>query len=122
MSYKEDVSRFILKTKERVAAVAATSAFTVHESITVGSGISGAPGQPVQTNTLRSSWAVVPEDRYRWLVSTNVIYAPNIEYGISRWGTPITIRSSVGGIGSVRLTRAAWPRIVADAVRREGGA
>ncbi len=122
MTYSEDVQRFVLKTKQRVAAVSATAAFTVHESITNGSGLTGAPGQPVKENILKSSWAVVPEDRFRWLVSTNVIYAPNIEYGISRWGTPITIRSSVGGIGSVRLTRAAWPRIVADAVRREGGA
>jgi hypothetical protein len=122
MSYKEDIDRFTFNVSKRVAAVSANAAFKVHESITVGSALTGAPGQPVDTNTLLSSWAVVPQDLFTWLISTNVRYARNIEYGISRWGTPITIRSAVGGIGSVRLTRTAWPRIVDDAVREEGGA
>jgi hypothetical protein len=44
-----------------------------------------------------------------------VEYAPYIEEGLR------ATRSAVGGPGSVKLTRAAWSRIVDNAVKEQAG-
>jgi hypothetical protein len=52
---------------------------------------------------------------YSATVTTNVEYAPYIEEGLR------ATRSAVGGPGSVKLTRAAWSRIVDNAVKEQAG-
>ncbi len=84
----------------------------VYESIVLGSALTGAPGQPVDTGNLRASWQQEIQDN-RGSVMTNVVYAPQIENGISdRTGKRLTLRSQVGGFHSVKLTRANFQRIV----------
>lgn len=146
MSYAEDVRRWVLKVNERTRDVVTASALKAHESIVAGSALTGAPGQPVDTGYLRSSWIVAfnaapsypPEPPQSTTgrtdatppnpaapqgevgrslsatITTNVEYAPYIEEGVR------ATRSAVGGPGSVKLTRAAWARIVDTAAKEQG--
>lgn len=81
------------------------------KSIQFGSEITGAPGQPVKKNVLRPAWRhdVNPDGTGRVYVpadSPAAVYAPFIEDGVHPvWG-PLTLRSSVGGFHSVKLTKA----------------
>jgi hypothetical protein len=92
----------------------------VQRSVVEGSELTGAPGQPVDTGTLRASWVGRFVDRARWELSTNVEYAPHIENGGNARG-PFTLRSAVGGFHSVKLTRASWGKIVATVAARVTG-
>ena len=81
-----------------------------YRSITVGSPLTGAPGQPVKSSALLKSWRrLSQEDRRRVLIVSNLIYAPIIE---DNW-RGARLRSSVGGFHSVKMTKAAFPLIVA---------
>jgi len=93
-------------------AVFVAVATEVHRSVTVGSPVTGAPGQPVQRGTLRDSW--IPEFTSRWTfqTTTNLPYALPIELGIGPFG-PLTLRSQVGGFHSVARTRVGFPSIIA---------
>lgn len=82
-----------------------------HESIQVGSPITGSPGQPVDTGFLRNSWQAVFESDTEAVVGTNVEYAEPIEDGIGPHGE-LTLRSEVGGFHSVKITRAGMGRII----------
>jgi hypothetical protein len=79
------------------------------ESITVGSDITGAPGQPVKTGTLLDSWRILEQDEgQKILIVSNVLYAPIIEDNLRG----ATLRSTVGGFHSVKLTKNAFEAIV----------
>jgi hypothetical protein len=148
MSYAEDVRRWIDRTKVRTRDTFTDAALQVHESIVAGASLTGAPGQPVDTGNLRASWVVSfgteptyppPVEGNRSgrtdatppsptppqgavgqaltaSVTTNVAYAEYIEEGLKGQV------SLVGGPGSVKLTRAAWGRIVDTAAKRQGAA
>lgn len=124
MSWESDIARFKAKYKASAREVFVVSAQLVHESITEGSAITGAPGQPVQEGILLRSWHLnITVARFEALTSTPVAYAPSIEDAVSyaHGGTPIQIRSSVGGSHSVKLTRASWQKIVNAAIRQVTG-
>ena len=141
MSYADDIAAFAARRREAVRDVTVATALAMHESIVVGSGVSGAPGQPTDTGYLKTSWVVAlgtapsfpldgkgagrdgkwPKDRkdanpqpsapqgspaVTATIATNTEYAPYIEEGIK------PTRSSTGGPGSVKLTRAAFNRFV----------
>lgn len=113
MTFSDDMARFQAKTEAKLQALHQGVVSVVFASIVEGSPVTGAPGQPVDTGNLRSSWINTPEAPTVNLISTNVAYAPMIEDGgPSRAGKPLTLRSKVGGFHSVKLTRAAWQRIV----------
>jgi hypothetical protein len=97
------------------------SANEAFRSVVHGSEITGAPGQPVGGNpafyprgyvggTLLNSFQLEHGEDVSE-ISTNIIYAPGIEDGVGPHG-PITIRSEVGGTGSVSATVSAFDRIV----------
>lgn len=108
------------RSRRKEQAIFHTAVFIVHKSITVGSPITGAPGQPVQTGRLRNSWQIEILSKEEVHVLTSMKYARSIEDGLSyaHGGKPITLRSQVGGFHSLKLTVAAWPRIVEEAARR----
>lgn len=96
-------------------------------SIVEGSELTGAPGQPVDTGFLKGSWQAVFESPNVAVIGTNAEYAESIEDGLSyaHGGTPMTLRSDVGGFHSVALTVAGFDRIVEAVkarVRAQGGA
>lgn len=92
-----------------------------HESIQLGSVITGSPGQPVRRGTLRNSWIKSFASPTLAEITTNLVYAPDIEDGM-RNGKPLVLRSQVGGFHSVALTRAGFDRIVAAQYEEMGGA
>jgi hypothetical protein len=87
-------------------------------SVQTGSELTGAPGQPVDTGRLRSSWHITWQGREAALISTNVVYAEQIEDG-TRAGRELTLRSQVGGFHSVKLTLAGAGNILRHVVNRE---
>lgn len=113
---------------QRTVQVRSEAAFTnvvaaVQDSIQNGSSVTGAPGQPVVTGNLRTSWQSEMRSPTSAVVSTNVEYAPSIEDAVSyaHGGTPLTLRSEVGGFHSVALTVAGLPQLVASEVAKMEG-
>lgn len=113
-AFKEDVLRFTRTVEAKHKHVFAGIATAVHDSIVNGSAITGAPGQPVDTGTLKASWQPEFIDANTFQTSTNVEYAPVIEDNLRG----ATLRSSVGGFHSVALTVAGFDRIVASEVAK----
>jgi len=139
MTFTEDLQAFRDKVERRARHVFVEGTSRVRSSVTDGDPVTGAPGQPVDTGTLKGSWQEQFVEPWRSIVSTNVAYARAIEEGVIEpherqaytrsdgvevsattvRGSTITLRSEVGGFHSVKLTRAGWPRIVRDIVGRD---
>lgn len=93
-----------------------------HDSITVGSPLTGAPGQPVGTGTLRDSWEKSYPAPNTALIATSEPYARQEEDGISYahgGKSPIDQHSGVGGPHSLKLTVAGMQRLLDAAVEEE---
>lgn len=130
MGFAEQMKAIALKVETRHKAVFDRCGELVESSIVSGSALTGAPGQPVGQygpgyhpgevgGTLKASWqreylnantqrVGIPAD------SPAIAYAAGIEDLVGPYGA-ITIRSSVGGGHSRKLTIAAWPSIVTQA-------
>lgn len=120
MSFSNDLRRFAVKLATREKDVFLGTVSAVKESITEGSPITGSPGQPVDAGNLKGSWIEsFPED---WFgeVATPVEYAPPIEAGVGPHGE-ITLRSEVGGFGSVAATTTNFDRLVEHVTRQVVG-
>lgn len=113
MSFVADVDKFRRKTMDRAKKVHDGCCDLAFSSIVEGSSVTGAPGQPVDTSHLKNSWQNVVIGPYSRWIMTNTIYAPMIEDAIGPYGE-LSLRSQVGGFHSIKLTRAAWSRIVAQ--------
>jgi hypothetical protein len=133
-AFDKALNTFALKVNARTKAVYLSVAAKVHQSITVGSATTGAPGQPVDTDFLRNSWTLVQGPTVSE-IATNVAYAPVIEHNLrsaynaagrtnerknpaGSYRAPI--KSTVGGNHSVKLTVAAADRLQAEALRELG--
>lgn len=112
MSFASDVAKFQRKVEQRGRDLHNGVCDLAFSSIVEGSPVTGAPGQPVDTGYLKGSWQNIIEGPLTRQIVTKAAYAQNIEDGTSRFGRPLTLRSQVGGWYSVRLTRAAWTRVV----------
>lgn len=134
MSFRDDLNAFAEKIERQAKEVHVRATGEVYGSVINGSPLSGAPGQPVDLGNLRDSWQELHPEALLSEVSTNTEYAQAIEEGqqpphareqASATGVqqllitpgPMTLRSEVGGFHSVKLTRAAWPKIVEHAVQ-----
>lgn len=120
MGFRDDLTRFEKKVAAKNQAVFVATVAAAKTSIVEGSAVTGAPGQPVDTGNLKGSWQVEFETPTRALISTNVAYAKSIEDGVSyaHGGTPMTVRSQVGGFHSIALTIAGLDKIVAAETER----
>ena len=116
MSFADDTRVFAEKMDVRLRGVFVGSVLGVNDSVVHGSPTTGAPGQPVDTGALRASWQVTFPTDLVGEIATNVEYAPAVEDGVGPHG-PMTLKSQVGGFHSVKLTRAAFDRVVEDATR-----
>jgi hypothetical protein len=123
MTFKDQTQAFSVKTFRMAKDVFVGCTEVVHESITTGHVVTAAPGQPVQSGALLNSWTPQFIDANTWQDTTHLSYAPSIEDLVSyaHGGTPITIRSAVGGGHSVKMTRVAWSRIVEYVTQRVRG-
>lgn len=115
--FAKDLRNFTSKVRRREQATFLGLVTLAHESITEGSPFTGAPGQPVQTGFLKASWQIVIEGYLRASIVTKAVYAQVIEDG-QRGGKRLTLRSSVGGFHSVKLTIAGMQRLLAVALER----
>jgi hypothetical protein len=117
MSFRADMAKHLAKVRAREAALYEACIQHAFRSITVGSPITGAPGQPVDTSALLNSWRLERHAGRTALMFSPLVYAPIIED--NRRGA--TLRSKVGGFHSVKLTRLAWKRIVKYELQALGG-
>ena len=109
--FTEALRAFALKAKYGTREVFVRTAQLVQESVVVGSPITGAPGQPVDTGNLANSWHL-NVGQTEALLSTNVVYAPVIEDNVRG----VVFRNH--GPHSVKLTVAGFDKLV-DAAARE---
>lgn len=128
--WEKKIDAFENKINKRSKEIFQRTAFTLRDSVVQGSPITGAPGQPVDTNFLRSSWQLTFPASFLARLVTNVAYAPAIEEntpfaydpsGVDRPEDfapgPIVGVSETGGPHSVKLTRAGYQKIVNKIVR-----
>ncbi len=115
--FSADLTGFGIECKTIIKEVFDGVVALVGESIVVGSGITGAPGQPEDLRD--GDWRMAPEGELVALVSTDDKSARSVEDGISyKYGTPLKkLKSSLGGFHSVKLTHAGGDKIVASVVR-----
>lgn len=116
MAFNDDLNRFARKLDKRVQDIFVGATGEVQKSVVDGSSVTGAPGQPVDTGALRSSWIPEFTSQVTWQTTTGLVYAPIIEDAVG-----ITLRSAVGGFHSVKLTRGGWANIVDHERRRVVG-
>ena len=121
MGFANDLARFAAEVDRRARDVHNGVADGAYESIVNGSPLTGAPGQPVDTGNLRARWQNIVAGPLTREIVTNTVYAPTIEDG-ARVGRALTLRSQVGGFHSVKLTIAAWRRLVEAVTREVSGA
>ena len=130
MTFSDDLFRFAAKADARGRAVFLNTASAVKDSITDGSAVTGSPGQPVGQygpgyhkgkvgGTLKASWQLWFDTPETAVIATDTIYAPPIEDGIGKYG-PLTLRSTVGGFHSVKMTVAGFERIVDAELKKLG--
>src|SRR5512143_3654198 len=114
-AFGDAVRKWTLNVEAGLHDVFVNTAVAVLDSIRDGSIVTGAPGQPVQTGTLRGSWQLTfPSPTTAMVFSGGAASAYNwqIEDGVSWRGTPLTLRSQVGGFHSVQLTIMNFDRLV----------
>lgn len=117
------------KIQRRLNDIHANCSQKMEGSVKFGSQLTGAPGQPVDTEELRKSWILKYPTMLVSRLTTNMEYAGSIEEGIQppytkKSGThvtprPMTLRSEVGGFHSVKMTKDNFQRVVDQAVREE---
>lgn len=119
--FRVGLDRFKVTTKTRAQIVFDGASRAALASIRLGSPITGAPGQPVDSEDLLKSWRMEPESPTVNVIFTDSPYAQSNEDGIARpGGGPYILRSKRGGRHSVKLTIMGFPRIVADIVAKLG--
>lgn len=116
MGFMEDMKQAAANIRARENKLQSRLAERVFNSIRDGDTATGAPGQPVDTGALYKSWRKRKVARREWEIVSNSPYADVIEE--NRRGA--TLRSSVGGFHSVKLTRLGWNRLVAEEVAKLG--
>ena len=130
-SFQRDLERFQSDLLQRAEGVFAGATAKVRTSIIEGSAATGAPGQPVDIGALRGSWQTTFPERYLSRTTTGLEYARAVEEGQQPPYTtasgklveprPMQLRSPVGGLHSVKLTRAGIQALVDETVREVVG-
>lgn len=109
-SFAQQMAAFNTRLRRKVNVLSEDVRDEVFRSVVHGSEITTAPGQPVDTGTLRDSWqrtTVAPH--VEEITSTdNPAKVASIEHN---W-RGATLRSSVGGFHSLAITRLGFNRIV----------
>lgn len=122
------ISKFVHGTRTKITRLQQQCTKEVLKSIVSGSDITGSQGQPVDTGFLQKSWTITTQGASRSLVSSDVAYAPAIEYndraftleggkqqpsGLPhRDGGDQWVKSIVGQNHAVATTMAGWQAIV----------
>jgi len=116
MSFTADMDRIVRKARAAEVQLFNNCLAHAQRSILVGSPVTSAPGQPVDTGRLITSWS---ERRYGRQSAELVSSAPYAEV-IENNKRGANLRSKVGGFHSIKLTRLGWGRIVSYEGRKIG--
>jgi hypothetical protein len=131
-TFAAQIAAFQAKVERARKAIFVNTCSAAKASITDGSAVTGAPGQPVDTGFLKGSWQLVFESADSAIIGTNVSYAPIQETGVRSDFAPQGVDnpkpsqgphrpSQVGGHHSVALTAAGFQRIVEAEALKVGG-
>lgn len=91
------------------------------DAIQNGSSVTGSPGQLVRSGNLKASFQLTFPSASIAEISTNVIYARQMEEG-TRDGKALTQRSTVGGFHSIAKLITGFSRLVQSVAAKRGGA
>ena len=136
-NWERAIDDFERKVRTNIVKIHARTAFAMRDSVVDGSPTTGAPGQPIDTSTLKNSWILSHPSPFFATLQTDVQYAEAIEEGIvkphqrgpytrkdgtpvrrhSVRGYPMIFRSKTGGSHSVKLTRIGIQKIADKATR-----
>lgn len=110
LTFRQQLDVFVADTRLKEEVLFTRVVDHVGRSITVGSAVTGAPGQPVKTGRLLRSWRKHGSlvNRLVTWASHNVPYATIIEENLRG----AMLRSKVGGFHSVELTKRNFPLLV----------
>lgn len=114
MTFEQDMNRFVAKVYSLEEQLFRNTVAHAKLSITYGSPVTGAPGQPVDKEKLRPSYKIRSNQSRVARIVSDSPYAEIIED--NRRGA--TLRSKVGGFHSIKLTRIGWRRIVAYELKK----
>jgi phage gpG-like protein len=121
VSKNTDAVRVMLaQIHQTTAAIFEDVGMEAQRSIVEGSELTGAPGQPVDTGNLKTSWTRSYDSPTRQTIGTNVVYAPFIEDGVGPHG-PLTLRSTLGGFHSIAHTLNRLQNVLDVVTKRHGG-
>lgn len=113
--FADEIQAFVEKAKTTERQVFTRVADKVFESVTEGSPLTGAPGQPVAVDgDLKASWTEQVDEREA-VISSDHPAAPVIENG-TRLGQDLVLHAHVGGFHSVKQTAVNFDRLVDAAV------
>lgn len=115
--FRDQIEQIKVRVAARNSAIFVNSCAAMKDSITDGSAITGSPGQLVRSGNLKASWQLSFPSQTEAIISTNAVYARQMEDG-TREGRALTQRSPTGGFHSVALTIAGLGSIVADQATR----
>ena len=115
-NWERAIDDFERKVRTNIVKIHARTAFAMRDSVVDGSPTTGAPGQPVDLSTLKNSWQLTFPSPLLARLVTSLAYAEGIENGVGPHG-PITLRSTVGGFHSVKMTRLGVQKVADEAVR-----
>ena len=127
-NWESKLAGFRATINRRINDIHINCAEQIRDGVAFGSTTTGAPGQMVDTETLRQSYLTGAKHiaPLLWRMTTNLKYAEVVEEGgyvlsSSRSGAMTglnwTQRSEVGGPHSIALTRANFQRVADRAVR-----
>jgi hypothetical protein len=117
MTFSTEIARAMRNIRAREQQLKKQCDSHVLKSVTVGSNVTGAPGQPVEGGALLGSFRMEKVSNTETdIISRGVPYADVIEENVRG----ATLRSSVGGFHSVKMTRLGWNKIVAFESQRIG--
>jgi hypothetical protein len=112
VSAADDFRRRGAQLERMTRDIFANVAVGLHQSIQVGSPVTGAPGQPLDLGTLRNSW-MLEFDGDTASIGTNVEYAEAVEDAVGPYGPRVYgAKNNIGGSHSVKMTVAGAQRIV----------
>lgn len=117
-SFAEQMAAFNTRLRRKVNVLDVETRDHIFRSIVHGSEVTTAPGQPVDTGTLRDSWQREEEAPHveRFFSTDNPAKVESIEHNFRG----ATLRSATGGWHSVALTRLGFNRIVDHENERAG--
>lgn len=119
--FEDALKRAVIEIEGLTKDIVTTAVELTADSIVNGSSVTGSPGQPADLRD--GAWKTQHLSDYYAVISTTAKSARSVEDGMSyKHGRPLTkLHSDIGGFHSALATAAAFPRLLSEAVKKNGG-